>query len=207
MSKTIRRTIDPKVLKGHPPLNKSPRAIMEPRMDTNGWEGTTNGHERHERIIQNHEWTRMGTNRWEGTTKHTNGHERKTQNHEWTRMDTNRWGESHEWTRMDTNGWGESHEWTRMDTNGWEGTTNGHERTRMDTNGWEGATKHTKYTKGKLRTMNGHEWTRMGGREPRNTRKARKDNPEDFVPPNDLFCRQRPGGCREWRLHSIIHKR
>ncbi len=73
MSKTIRRTIDPKVLKGHPPLNKSPRAIMEPRMDTNRWVGTTkdtkdtkklrttNGHERHERIIQNHEWTRMDT--------------------------------------------------------------------------------------------------------------------------------------------------
>mgnify|MGYP004549572539 CR=1 FL=1 len=99
MSKTIRRTIDPKVLKGHPPLNKSPRAIMEPRMDTNGWEETTkhtkgtkgtkgkfrttNGHEwvggnhetheRHEREIQNHEWTRMDTNGWEGATKHTKG--------------------------------------------------------------------------------------------------------------------------------------
>ena len=138
MSKTIRRTIDPKVLKGHPPLNKSPRAIMEPRMGTNGHEwggGNYETHEIHERIIQNHERTRMDTKRWEGTTKHTNG------------------------------------------------------------------------TKEKFRTTNGHGWTRMGGREPRNTRMARKDNPEDFVPPNDLFCRQRPGGCREWRLHSIIHKR
>ncbi len=28
----------------------------------------------------------------------------------------------------------------------------------MDTNRWEGTTKHTKYTKGKLRATNGHEW-------------------------------------------------
>ena len=79
MSKTIRLTIDPKVLKGHPPLNKSPRAIMEPRMDTNG----------HEREIQNHEWTRMDTNGWEGATKHTKGTKEKfrtTNGHEWTRM-------------------------------------------------------------------------------------------------------------------------
>ena len=69
------------------------------------------------------------------------------------------------------------------------------------TNGQDGTTN------GREGTTNGHEWTRIGGWEPRNTRKARKDNPEDFVPPNDLFCRQRPGGCREWRLHSIIHKR
>ena len=63
MSKTIRRTIDPKALKGHPPLNMSPRAIMEPRMDTNG----------HEWVGGNHEWTRMDTNGWEGATKHTKG--------------------------------------------------------------------------------------------------------------------------------------
>ena len=71
MSKTIRRTIDPKVLKGHPLLNMSPRAIMEPRKDTN----------RHERKIQNHEWTRMDTN---GKLRTTNGHEiheRRIQNH------------------------------------------------------------------------------------------------------------------------------
>ena len=77
----------------------------------------------------------------------------------------------------------------------------------MDMNRWVGTTKYTNGTKEKFRITNGHGWTRMGGREPRNTRMARKDNPEDFVPPNDLFCRQRPGGCREWRLHSIIHKR
>ena len=38
----------------------------------------------------------------------------------------------------------------------------------MDTNGLEGTTKHTKYTKGKIRTTNGHEWTRnLGIFEPR----------------------------------------
>ena len=50
-------------------------------MDTNG----------HERKTQNHEWTRMGTNGWEGTTNGHERHERKNQNHEWTRMDTNKW--------------------------------------------------------------------------------------------------------------------
>ena len=69
MSKTIRRTIDPKVLKGHPPLNKSPRAIMEPRMGgreprmgTNGHEwggGNYETHEWHERIIQRTSFHRM----------------------------------------------------------------------------------------------------------------------------------------------------
>ena len=62
MSKTIRRTIDPKVLKGHPPLNMSPRAIMEPRMDTNGWEGTTKhtkGTKEKFRTTNGHEWIRM----------------------------------------------------------------------------------------------------------------------------------------------------
>ena len=54
----------------------------------------------------------------------------------------------------------------------------------MDTNGWEGTTKHTKGTKEKFRTTNGHEWTRMGGREPRNTRKARKENPEPRMDTN-----------------------
>ena len=46
-------------------------------------------HERREREIQNHEWTRMGT---KGKLRTTNGHERREweiQNHEWTRMDTN----------------------------------------------------------------------------------------------------------------------
>ena len=206
MSKTIRRTIDPKVLKGHPPLNMSPRAIMEPRMDTNG---TTKGKFR---TTKGHEWTRKGNSEprmdtngheWVGGNHETHEiHEREIQNHEWTRMDTNgklRTTNGHEWARMggrkprntrNTRKENQNHEWTRMDTKRWEGTT-----------------KYTKYTKGKLRTTKGHERTRMGGGEPRNTRKARKDNPEDFVPPNDLFCRQRPGGCREWRLHSIIRKR
>ena len=40
---------------------------------TKGEIRTTNGHEIHERKTQNHEWTRMDTNGWEGTT---NGHER-----------------------------------------------------------------------------------------------------------------------------------
>ena len=37
----------------------------------------------------------------------------------------------------------------------------------MGTNEWEGTTKHTKHTKEKFRTTNGHEWTRMGNPEPR----------------------------------------
>ena len=41
-------------------------------MDTNGHEWNHEKHEKHERKKQNHEWTRMDTNRWEGTT---NGHE------------------------------------------------------------------------------------------------------------------------------------
>ena len=59
-------------------------------------------HERREREIQNHEWTRMGT---KGKLRTTNGHE-------WTRM-----GNSE--PLMDTNGheWEiQNHEWTRM---GW----------------------------------------------------------------------------------------
>lgn len=44
MSKTIRRTIDPKVLKGHPPLNMSPRAITKYTKYTKGKLRTTNGH-------------------------------------------------------------------------------------------------------------------------------------------------------------------
>ncbi len=73
---------------------------------------------------------------------------------------------------------GGNHEWVwyepRMDTNGKFRTTNGHEWrerkiqnhewTRMDTNG--------------------HEWTRMGWREPRNTRKARKENSEPRMDTN-----------------------
>ena len=45
-------------------------------MDTNGHEwvgGSHETHERHERKIQNHEWTRMDTNGWEGATKDTKG--------------------------------------------------------------------------------------------------------------------------------------
>ncbi len=77
-----------------------------------------------------------------------------------------------------------------MDTNGHEKEIQNHEWTRMDTNGFEGTTKHTKNTKGKYRTTNGHEWNheiqewnhethekhekRQGGEfEPR---KARKDS-------------------------------
>ncbi len=89
MSKTIRRTIDPKVLKGHPPLNKSPRAIMEPRMDTNGWEETTK-HTKHTkekfRTTNGHEWTRMGGREPRMDTKGTKGKSRTTNGHEWTRI-------------------------------------------------------------------------------------------------------------------------
>ncbi len=49
-------------------------------MDTNGHEwvgGNHETHERHEREIQNHEWTLMDTNGWEGTTKHTKGTKEK----------------------------------------------------------------------------------------------------------------------------------
>ena len=65
---------------------------------------------------------------------------------------------------------GGNHEWVGMNHEiheRREGEIQNHEWTRMDTNGWEGTTKHTKYTKGKFRTTNGHEWTRIGGREPR----------------------------------------
>ncbi len=160
----------------------------------------------------------------------TNGKFRTTNGHEWTRMggweprNTRKARKENPEPRMDTNGHErktQNHEWTRMGTNGWEGTTNGHERhereiqnhewTRMDTNGWERTTKHTKYTKEKFRTTNGHEWTRMdtNGWEGATNGHERHERiiQRTSFPPNDLFCRQRPGGCREWRLHSIIHKR
>ena len=94
MSKTIRRTIDPKVLKGHPPLNMSPRAITEPRKDTNGWEGTTKhtkGAKGKFRATNGHEWARMNSMNHETHEKHEI-RERKfrtTNGHEWTRMNTN----------------------------------------------------------------------------------------------------------------------
>ena len=124
-------------------------------------------HERREREIQSHEWTRMarrGNSEPRMDTKYTKGKFRTTNGHEWARMgnseprmDTNgreRKTQNHEWTRMARRGNSEP----RMDTNGHERKTQNHEWTRMDTNRWEGTTKHTKYTKGKLRATNGHEW-------------------------------------------------
>ena len=79
-------------------------------MGTNGKFRATNGHERREGEIQNHEWTRMARKEnseprmdTNGTTKHTKytkGKLRTTNGHERTRM-----GNSE--PRMDTNG----HEW------------------------------------------------------------------------------------------------
>ena len=77
-------------------------------------------------------------------------------------------------------------------------TRKGKSEPRMDTNGHEWisrTTKHTKGTKGKLRTTNGHEWTRMGGREPRNTRMARKRNSE---PRMDTNGHEWVGESHEW---------
>ena len=77
MSKTIRRTIDPKVLKGHPPLNKPPRAIMEPRMGGRKPRNTRKARKARKARKGNSE-PRMDTN----------GHEWVGGNHEWTRKDT-----------------------------------------------------------------------------------------------------------------------
>ena len=125
MSKTIRRTIDPKVLKGHPPLNKSPRAITEPRMDTNGWEETTK-HTKYTkeklRTTNGHEWARMGGRKPRNTRKarkenseprkDTKGHEREIQNHEWTRIGG--------WEPRNTRNTRKDNSEPRMDTNGHE---------------------------------------------------------------------------------------
>ena len=116
----------------------------------------TNGHEwDHEREIQNHEWTRMG-GREPRITRNT-----RKENSE-PRMDTN----GHEWV----GGNHETHEWTRKDNS----------EPRMDTNGWEGTTKHTKGTKEKYRTTNGHEWTRMGPRK-RNSEPRMGTNGHEWV--------------------------
>ncbi len=95
-----------------------------------------------------------------GSASYTKGAKRVGGNHEWVGMNheiherREREIQNHEWTRMARRGNSEP----RMDTNGHERKTQNHEWTRMDTNRWEGTTKHTKYTKGKLRATNGHEW-------------------------------------------------
>ena len=69
-------------------------------------------HERREREIQNHEWTRMGT---KGKLRITNGHEWTRMGNSEPRMDTNRWEEPRN-TRKARKGNSEP----RMDTNGHE---------------------------------------------------------------------------------------
>ena len=114
---------------------------------------TTNGHERREKEIQNHEWTRMDTNRkiratngheWNhewvgGNHERHERHERKIQNHEWTRTG-GRNHETHERREREI----QNHEWTRMDTNG-------------TTKYRSGTTKHTKKGRGDSMNHERHE--------------------------------------------------